>query len=100
MGLPKIKHSNDVVLLTRGRHFAAPFPFKARTHLTQTQVYARQCKHMTQNRTGSIVASPRQVRVSVYSSFLVSTHARPSVAIKDTIVFGQYFSLGPSSVRA
>ena len=32
-----------------------------------------------------------------YTSFLASTHARPSIAIKDTIVFDQYFGLGPSS---
>ena len=31
------------------------------------------------------------------TSFLTSTHARPSIAIKDRIVFDQYFGLGPSS---
>ena len=32
-----------------------------------------------------------------YTSFLACTHARPSIAIKDTVVFDQYFGLGPSS---
>ena len=32
----------------------------------------------------------------MYTSFLASIHARPSIAIKDAIVFDQYFGVGPS----
>ena len=35
--------------------------------------------------------------ISIDTSFLASTHAQPSIAIKYTIVFDQYFGLGPSS---
>ena len=41
--------------------------------------------------------APKYTSVHFYASFLASTQARPSIAIKDTIVFDQYFGLGPSS---
>ena len=41
--------------------------------------------------------APTKRSRSERTSFLASTHVRPSIAIKDTVVFDQYFGLGRSS---